>query len=150
MKSDHNGTSEKSVYYPWRLQGFSSIGNLFRQAGEGRRRNPARRSLPARGAGKTPGRSRTPAYSVARALTRRKEMFPSCWPSSRRNHRSCMVRHTHKAARTAAGGVQLPLWIDLAACAARGEYTIRSTMCRQHREAILGKVTVKGEGKANA
>ena len=30
-----------------------------------------------------------------------------------------------------------------------GEYTIRSTMCRQHRKAILGKVPVKGEGSGN-
>src|SRR5919202_6440905 len=30
-----------------------------------------------------------------------------------------------------------------------GEYTTRSTMCRQHREAILGKVPVKGEGSGN-
>jgi len=32
---------------------------------------------------------------------------------------------------------QLPLWIGLAACAASGQYTIRSTMCRKHRKAIL-------------
>jgi hypothetical protein len=30
-----------------------------------------------------------------------------------------------------------------------GESTIRSTICRQHREAVLGKVPVKGEGRRN-
>ncbi len=79
----------------WQQPAFNSIGNPFRQASRGERRSPARQSLPVRSAARTRGRSREPSWSAGSALTRVKGIFASCWPSSRRNHRCCMVRNKY-------------------------------------------------------